>query len=239
MSGKRRACGQQRQGDSAALGEQRQTMADALHNLRNHLGAVVGYAELLLETKLPARVRRDLSKMLMEAERCADEVERLSACAGAASPRRAGERAAEKPTEGRRPAGRASRRRGRAAGGGKLRALVVEDQAILGEMIAEALGEAGFEAKLCPDAQEALRCLADDEYDIVVTDVNLPAMNGLRLFDLMRERQGGGEIPVVFVTGNARSAHTVAEIKRRGASLVTKPFSIHELLAVVRRALEP
>jgi DNA-binding response OmpR family regulator len=104
-------------------------------------------------------------------------------------------------------------------------------------MIAEALGEAGFEANLCPDAQEALRRLADEEYDVVVTDVNLPAMNGLRLFDLVREQRGGSEIPVVFVTGNARSAHTVAEIKRRGACLLTKPFSIRELLDVVRTAL--
>ncbi len=98
------------------------------------------------------------------------------------------------------------------------------------------LEDHGFSATAVADGEEAKRELAEKEYTLVLTDLVMPAVNGIELLKHIRETYPG--ITVIMVTGFA-SIGTAVEAMRLGArDYVTKPCDNDELLIKVRRALE-
>ncbi len=115
--------------------------------------------------------------------------------------------------------------------------LVVDDDPVMREMVAELLDEAGYRTVLAETAEVALAALDDaPDFGCVLSDVQMPGMSGLELLGALRERCP--ETPVVLMTSFG-SIETAVEAMRLGAhDFVTKPFQSERLLLTLERALE-
>jgi len=119
-----------------------------------------------------------------------------------------------------------------------LRALLVEDDALLGDGIRAGLKLADFAVDWVRDGDTARRALLDQPYDICVLDLGLPKRDGLSLLKELRAR--GSKLPVLILTARDTSEDKVAGLDAGADDYLTKPFDLPELQArlraLVRRA---
>jgi DNA-binding NtrC family response regulator len=114
--------------------------------------------------------------------------------------------------------------------------LLVEDEAPLREVVAEQLADRGFVVVQADSGEAALARLAEFAFDIIVTDLRLPGIDGAAVIDAAVERYPN--IVAIVVTGYGTVKDAVAAIKRGASDFVNKPFQIDELLHVLDGALE-
>lgn len=113
--------------------------------------------------------------------------------------------------------------------------LVVDDEATFRETYRSLLGGAGHRVDLAKDGDEGLRLFASREYDLVVTDLQMPGLDGVEL--LAHIRESGSRVPVVLSTGHGTVDAAVAALRTGATDFVRKPFRAASFLAVVERAL--
>jgi len=114
--------------------------------------------------------------------------------------------------------------------------LLVEDEAPLRQAIAEQLSDRGYHVEQADSGEAAVARLADFAFDIIVTDLRLPGIDGAAVVDAAVERYP--EIVAIVVTGYGTVKDAVEAIKRGAWDFVSKPFQIDELLHVLDSALE-
>jgi two-component system response regulator AtoC len=119
--------------------------------------------------------------------------------------------------------------------------LVVDDDVSILDMTEDLLTEAGFEVTKCGSGEEALALADERDWDVVLSDLQMPGIDGLDLLAEMRERRP--ETPVVIMTAFGTIQAAVKAMRGGALDFVTKPFQAEELLislerAFVRRALE-
>jgi two-component system response regulator HydG len=116
------------------------------------------------------------------------------------------------------------------------RALIIDDEHAECELLADALRQAGFDAAWVQEPRKALELLGSRPFDVVVTDLNMPSMNGSEL--CRRIKDALPHLPVVVVTGFG-SIDSAVDAMRAGAyDFVTKPFDVDAIGLVLRRAVE-
>jgi two-component system NtrC family sensor kinase len=114
--------------------------------------------------------------------------------------------------------------------------LVVDDEPDFRNMVAHELGEEGYGVSVANDGVGAIACLAETEYDVVITDVRMPGASGVDVLRAARSRTP--ETQVVMTTGYA-SLEMAIECLRAGAfDFVQKPFNVIDLVSTVARAVE-
>ncbi len=114
--------------------------------------------------------------------------------------------------------------------------LVIDDNTDLAENIAEILEDLGVDVHLATDAKQALACFDDRKWNLVVTDVRMPGIDGLELLAMIKERSPG--TPVMVMTGFA-DRDTVARAHESGAlTVVHKPLDLDAFLELVERVAE-
>ena len=114
--------------------------------------------------------------------------------------------------------------------------LLVEDEPALREATAERLEEHGYQVAQAESGEAALQNLADFAFDIVVTDLRLPGIDGTQLIETAVERYPN--IVGVVVTGYGTVKDAVEAIKRGASDFITKPFQFDHLLHLLSTALE-
>src|SRR5262245_23139865 len=114
--------------------------------------------------------------------------------------------------------------------------LLVEDEAGLRTAVAEQLASRGYHVEQAASGEEAVTRLADFAYDIIVTDLRLPGIDGGAVVEAAVARYP--EIVAIVVTGFGTVKDAVDAIKRGAWDFVSKPFQIDELLHVLDAALE-
>lgn len=117
------------------------------------------------------------------------------------------------------------------------RILTVDDSPVMRQMVKVTLVDAGHEVVQSANGEEALRIAATEAFDIVITDVNMPVMDGLALIRHLRQLPAYRSLPMVAVTTEATT-----EIKRAGreagaTAWVVKPFNPQRLAEAVARLL--
>jgi putative two-component system response regulator len=121
------------------------------------------------------------------------------------------------------------------SGNFKPRVLCVDDEPVILQILSRLLEVQGFEPVTCKDGASAIAEFDSSLFDVVITDVHMPGMDGIALMRELRSRQP--ELPVVVVTGHG-TVDTAIQALREGASgMLVKPFTGEELLGEVRRAL--
>jgi DNA-binding response OmpR family regulator len=137
----------------------------------------------------------------------------MSSAAGAASPRAApaGDNSGMKPT-----------------------VLVVDDEAIVREVVVRYLEREGYRTLEAGDGEQAQRLIEREPPELVVLDLMLPGLDGISLCRWIRERS---ELPVIMLTARGEEADRIVGLEIGADDYVTKPFSPRELAARVRTVL--
>ena len=116
--------------------------------------------------------------------------------------------------------------------------LVVDDEPMILDLVRRALGSAGHEVRLADGGDAALAALADERFDMVVTDILMPGKEGIALIlDIRRLRPG---LPVIAISGgHAHGSHDVLDVARRLGAVHTlaKPFRARTLVTLVETCL--
>jgi len=115
------------------------------------------------------------------------------------------------------------------------RALVVDDDPSIADVVALALRHERFDVDVAADGAQALASVAQCRPDVIVLDVMLPDMDGFEVLRRLGEQRAG--IPVLFLTARDTTEDKVRGLTIGGDDYVTKPFSLEELVARVRAIL--
>jgi two-component system OmpR family response regulator len=116
-----------------------------------------------------------------------------------------------------------------------MRILLVEDDSDLQRLLKKALGDAGYVVDTASDGEEG-HFLGDTEpYDVVILDLGLPKMDGVRVLE--KWRADGHKMPVLILTARDRWSDKVAGFDAGADDYLAKPFHTEELLARVRALL--
>jgi DNA-binding NtrC family response regulator len=114
--------------------------------------------------------------------------------------------------------------------------LIVDDEAALREAIAERLADHGFLVEQAGSGEDAVQRLTDFAFDIIITDLRLPGIDGRQVLQAALERYP--EIIGIVITGFGTVKDAVEAIKQGAADFITKPFQFDALLHVLHSALE-
>lgn len=127
--------------------------------------------------------------------------------------------------------------RAAATTGGTGRMLVADDDVAIRELVRAVLERVGYEVDVADDGYAALALLDKGSYDLILTDVNMPGMDGFELLTELRRREDTRWTPVLFVTTRKRTADVVRALALGADDYVMKPFAVAELLARVQAKL--
>jgi two-component system KDP operon response regulator KdpE len=116
----------------------------------------------------------------------------------------------------------------------KGRILVVDDEHSIRRAVGRALTTRGYDVQLATDGEEALSVAAAFQPDLVVLDLNLPALDGL---SVCRQLRVWSSVPILVLSVREDEADKVAALDLGADDYLTKPFGIDELLARVRALL--
>jgi two-component system, NtrC family, response regulator AtoC len=114
--------------------------------------------------------------------------------------------------------------------------LFVDDEATLRGLMAERLAERGFEVVEAESGERALALLDQFAFDIIITDLRLPGIDGARVIQAARDRYPG--IVAIVITGFGTVKDAVDAIKRGASDFIAKPFQFDELIHVLQKAME-
>jgi DNA-binding NtrC family response regulator len=119
---------------------------------------------------------------------------------------------------------------------GQKHLLIVDDESALREAIAERLADHSYIVEQAATGEQALERLADFAFDILITDLRLPGIDGRKVVEAALERYP--DIIPIVITGYGTVKDAVEAIKQGAADFITKPFQFDALLHVLRSALE-
>jgi two-component system chemotaxis response regulator CheY len=115
------------------------------------------------------------------------------------------------------------------------RALVVDDSATIRLLVADTLQQAGFGVTIAENGQRALDTLDDGPFQLIVSDLNMPIMDGLTFVAQARCHAEHKYAPIVLLTAET-SKSKVSAAKAAGATAwLVKPFNREKLLAIVSK----
>jgi YesN/AraC family two-component response regulator len=114
--------------------------------------------------------------------------------------------------------------------------LVVDDDEICREILKDSIGQWGVEVGLASDGLEGLEKLAAEPFDILITDINMPRMDGLTL--LREAKQRYPHILTIIITGYGSLESAIEAIRQGTYDYMQKPFKIEELAVTTRNAIE-
>ncbi|HSS44029.1 MAG TPA: response regulator transcription factor [Thermoanaerobaculia bacterium] len=114
------------------------------------------------------------------------------------------------------------------------RVLVVDDEAGIRKVVRDALERAGHEVETATDGEDALQILKEADFALVVTDLNMPRLDGLALVRRIRKDLS---VPILVLTVRQEEREKVRLLDAGADDYVTKPFGVAELLARARALL--
>ncbi|NWA00920.1 sigma-54-dependent response regulator transcription factor FleR [Pseudomonas gingeri] len=114
-----------------------------------------------------------------------------------------------------------------------IKVLLVEDDRALREALADTLLLAGYEFRAVACAEDALEAVAQESFSLVISDVNMPGMDGHQLLGLLRARQP--LLPVLLMTAHGAVERAVEAMRQGAADYLVKPFEPKALLDLVAR----
>jgi len=116
------------------------------------------------------------------------------------------------------------------------RILLAEDDDSLRGFLARALERAGYEVRSCADGDEALVALEDGDWDLLLTDIVMPGVDGIEVARQAAARSA--HLRIMFITGFAAVALAAGDRAPAGARVLSKPVHLREIVAEVERMMQ-
>ncbi|MGA8144517.1 MAG: sigma-54 dependent transcriptional regulator [Candidatus Acidiferrales bacterium] len=113
--------------------------------------------------------------------------------------------------------------------------LIVEDEPKMRRILELQLADEGFRAQTVADAETALTLVNSAPFDLIVTDLKLPGMSGLEF--LQAVKRANAAVPIIIMTAHGTVESAVEAMKIGASDYVLKPFSLAELVLVIRKEL--
>ncbi len=114
--------------------------------------------------------------------------------------------------------------------------LVVDDEEIMRSFLQDVLAGEGYQVDVAPTGEEAVNKASRKKYDLVITDIKMPGIDGMGVLSQVKELSPTTE--VVVMTGYASLESAVESMKKGAADYITKPFNIDQIRIVVAKTLE-
>ena len=118
---------------------------------------------------------------------------------------------------------------------GRPRVLVVDDEETIRELLAKTLALAEYDVDLSTDGRAALERLRIIPYDLLITDLKMPGVDGLTV--IKEARRLKPDIPVIIITGFSSEASAIEAVNLGVSGYLTKPFRVPRVLGVAAKAL--
>ena len=118
------------------------------------------------------------------------------------------------------------------------RIVVVDDDRLIAQAVREILHPEGYAVDCPTDPREALVQTIRDVPDLVILDVNMPAMSGWEFCAILRRQSSTREVPVLFLTGRSEVKDRITAMQLGGSDFLSKPFGAGDLRRKVQ-ALVP
>src|SRR5687767_8576553 len=121
------------------------------------------------------------------------------------------------------------------AAGGRPRVLVVDDEATIRDLLSKTLALAEYDVDLAPDGRGAIDRLRMIPYDLLITDLRMPGVDGLTV--IREARRLKADLPVIIITGFSNEASAIEAVNLGVSGYLTKPFRVPRVLAAAAKAL--
>ena len=118
---------------------------------------------------------------------------------------------------------------------GRPRVLVVDDEATIRDLLSKTLALAEYDVDLAPDGRSALDRLRMIPYDLLITDLKMPGVDGLTV--IREARRLKADLPVIIITGFSNEASAIEAVNLGVSGYLTKPFRVPRVLAAAAKAL--
>ncbi|WP_320821412.1 response regulator [Thalassolituus sp.] len=115
--------------------------------------------------------------------------------------------------------------------------LAVDDSASMRQMVAFTLKGAGYQVKEASDGVEALAIAKKEKFDLVLTDVNMPNMNGIELVQQLRQLDDFKFTPMLMLTTESAGDMKMQGKQAGATGWIVKPFNPEQLLSTIKRVL--
>ena len=123
---------------------------------------------------------------------------------------------------------------------GSCRILVVEDEPAMAHVIGFNLKRVGFDVVLAKNGREGMECVMERQFDLIITDQQMPVMNGTEFCRQMRKLDAYADVPMIMLTAKGLELEPDFGSKNLGISVMfPKPFSPSELVEAVQHCLAP
>jgi excisionase family DNA binding protein len=119
--------------------------------------------------------------------------------------------------------------------GERPRVLVVDDEQAVRDLMSKYLATADYDVDTVQDGPTALERLRSNEYDLMITDLKMPGMDGLSV--IRETRRQFADLPIIIITAYSTEASAIEAINLGVSGYLTKPFRMERVLAVAARAL--
>ena len=122
--------------------------------------------------------------------------------------------------------------------------LVLEDEVVVGNMMASMLRHAGFHVEVANSGQRGMEYAREEKFDLITLDLDLGDVDGFEVFRELKQRHISYRTPVVFVSGQATDRFRQRALELGAADFVAKPFELTDFitrisLAVGCESIEP
>lgn len=118
-----------------------------------------------------------------------------------------------------------------------IRVLTVDDSASMRALLLGALTSRGFAVEQAEDGQQALEWLASNEVDVIITDINMPRLDGFGLIEKLRSSALHAERPILVLTTESSDEKKQRARNAGATGWIVKPFDADKLTAALRRVI--
>lgn len=110
--------------------------------------------------------------------------------------------------------------------------LVVDDKESVTIILKQMLEQGGYEVEVATNGEEALEIMKKGRFDMLITDINMPVMNGVELLNKTRELFP--KMPVIFITAYGKDKIIIDAVKVGLSDFIEKPFRMEDILKTVK-----
>ncbi|MGA3105590.1 MAG: response regulator [Terriglobales bacterium] len=118
------------------------------------------------------------------------------------------------------------------------RILTVDDSASVRQMVSFTLRKAGYEVVEAVDGKDGLGKAGSEKFDLIITDLNMPNMDGIQMITAVRKLPGAAFVPILMLTTESQAGKKDEGRKAGATGWIVKPFDANQLVAVAQKLVK-